>query len=346
MARKLSAVFFFIVAIISGMQLARIQISVLGSAVAQTAAPAASVPASTSAAAATAAADTGLEEQMINQMKSQMTGGAGAVVSPSSLGPVPASTMMQNTPAPKPADEKFVPSEVSPVFAATKKVPDPRAIIHTTMGKITIRLAANLTPRSVRHFIELARGDREFVDVRTSKKTRRPFYSNMIFHKIVAGYFIQTGCPFGTGRGGPGYAIADEYHPNLRFNKPGMVAFAPVSDGTKTQADSNGSQFFITLNAMPEFNDKFTIFGEVEKGMDVVKKIAAAKVGPTDRPIRRIYLQDIEVVDELTAKAAVHGPASVPSTGSPMAPPQGMAPPAGMAPIQPGGMMMPSGQNP
>lgn len=174
--------------------------------------------------------------------------------------------------------------------------------MHTSFGEVTIRLYSGYAPRTVQNFIELARGDKPFFDVKTGRSVQRPFYNNMIFHRVLSDYLIQTGCPFGNGRGGPGYTLRDETTPALTFWKEGIVAMATQTKDRETLPNTNGSQFFITLREMPDWNGRFSIFGEVEKGMDVVKKISRAKVGPTDRPIKKIHLHGIEIVEEITRK--------------------------------------------
>jgi peptidyl-prolyl cis-trans isomerase A (cyclophilin A) len=167
----------------------------------------------------------------------------------------------------------------------------------TSMGVIEFRLFEQVAGRTVHNFVSLAKGNKEFTDVKSGKKARRPFYNGLLFHRTVRGFLIQTGCPYGTGRGGPGYTISDEFSPMLRHSKPGMVSMAPARQGSHLQKDSSGSQFFITLRAAPELDDKATIFGEVVRGMEVVQKIANAPVGPTERPIKRIFVKSIEIVD-------------------------------------------------
>ncbi len=202
------------------------------------------------------------------------------------------------SPAKAESDAKaFVPSEVESYVPLPKKVEDPRMVIQTSGGNIRVRLFPALAPRNVRNIVDLARGEKEFIDARTSKKVRRPFYLNTTIHRVVSGFLIQAGCPFGNGRGGPGYTVPDEFHPTLRFNTPGIVAMAPQREGTEIKKDSNGSQFFITLRPMPEYNDKATIIGVVERGIELLNRISAAPTGPTDRPIRRIFIFNIEIED-------------------------------------------------
>jgi peptidyl-prolyl cis-trans isomerase A (cyclophilin A) len=208
---------------------------------------------------------------------------------------------------PAPREEKYVPSEVVSAVQGTRTT-EVRAVLRTSLGDITILLDRNRVPNTVNHFVGLARGDKEFIDVKTSKRVKRPFYNGLIFHRVTKNFLIQTGCPFGNGRGGPGdiATIKDEIKPPMNFDRPGLVAMAPMRDATgkKTKKDTNGSQFFITLAPMKEWNDQFTIFGEVEDGMDVVKKIASVKVGPTERPIKRVYLIAVDIFEGDVSKAA------------------------------------------
>ena len=202
---------------------------------------------------------------------------------------------------PKNKEEPFVPSEVISVLPPAQKTAEIRAVLRTSMGDVTIKLDKQHAPQTVNHFVALAKGDKEFIDSKTSKRVRRPFYTDLIFHRVVKGYLIQTGCPFGTGRGGPGdiATIKDETGPTMKFNRAGLVAMAPLRDanGTGLVKDTNGSQFFITLREMPEWDDKFTIFGVVEEGMDVIQKIASVNVGPTERPIKRVLLKAVDIYE-------------------------------------------------
>lgn len=163
---------------------------------------------------------------------------------------------------------------------------------------MTIKLFSQYAPQTVRNFIELAKGVKEFSEVRTGRKVARPFYNGLIFHRVIPGFIVQTGCPFGNGRGGPGYAIKNEIHPALRHSRVGVVSMANELDKGKPKDDSAGSQFFITLSPRPEFDGKYTVFGQVTQGLDVLDKIGNAKTGPTDRPVRRILLQTVEIVDK------------------------------------------------
>ncbi len=140
------------------------------------------------------------------------------------------------------------------------------ATVNTNKGAIILKLEFEKTPVTVANFISLAQGKNEFV---TDKKLKgKPFFDGLKFHRVISEFMIQGGDPQGTGAGGPGYAFKDEFIPDLKFDKGGILAMA--NSGSKT----NGSQFFITHKETPWLNAKHTIFGHVIEGMDVVNSIA------------------------------------------------------------------------
>ena len=165
------------------------------------------------------------------------------------------------------------------------------ATLHTSMGDIEVQLFANHAPKTVDNFVGLAEGTQEYVDPRTGQRTTGAFYDGLGFHRVIDGFMIQGGCPLGTGTGGPGYAFKDEFHPELQFSKPYLLAMANAGPGT------NGSQFFITVGATPWLNNKHTIFGEVEDSQSqaVVDEIATTKVGPGDRPVEQVVIEAVVV---------------------------------------------------
>ena len=166
------------------------------------------------------------------------------------------------------------------------------AVIKTTAGKITIRLFHVRAPSTVENFTDLAEGKKEFQAINTGLTEKRPFYDGLKIHRVVPNFLIQMGCPIGDSRGGPGYKIADEIVPDLRFDRPGMVAMA--NEGTPASA---GSQFFITVKEAPFLDGKNSIFGEVVKGMDVVEKISNVKTKPgTEVPKEPITITNIKII--------------------------------------------------
>jgi peptidyl-prolyl cis-trans isomerase A (cyclophilin A) len=163
------------------------------------------------------------------------------------------------------------------------------ATLHTTKGDIEIRLFSNHAPKTVRNFVELAEGSKEWVDPRTRQSTSGKLYDGTIFHRVIPGFMIQGGDPLGSGRGGPGYNFADEFHPDLSFDRPYLLAMANAGPNT------NGSQFFITVAPTDWLNRKHTIFGEVTKGSDVVDAIATTSTGPGDRPREDVVVTSVTI---------------------------------------------------
>jgi peptidyl-prolyl cis-trans isomerase A (cyclophilin A) len=172
---------------------------------------------------------------------------------------------------------------------ASRKSPVLTATLQTSLGRIIVRLFPDHSPKTVRNFVELAEGGRQWTDPRSGKSTTAKLYDGTIFHRVIPNFMIQGGDPLGSGRGGPGYKFADEIHPDLRFDRPYLLAMANAGPGT------NGSQFFITVAPTPWLNGKHTIFGEVIEGQDVVDAISQAKTGSQDRPVDDVTIESITV---------------------------------------------------
>ena len=165
------------------------------------------------------------------------------------------------------------------------------ATLKTNHGDIVVQLFPNHAPKTVTNFTQLAKGEREWVDPRTGQKSNDPLYDGTVFHRVISGFMIQGGDPLGTGTGGPGYRFPDEFHPELTFDRPYLLAMANAGPGT------NGSQFFITVAPTPHLNRRHTIFGEVADGASrsVVDKIAATPTGSMDRPIDDVVIEHVEI---------------------------------------------------
>jgi peptidyl-prolyl cis-trans isomerase A (cyclophilin A) len=163
--------------------------------------------------------------------------------------------------------------------------------LHTNHGDIVINLFDDHAPKTVANFVGLASGTKEYRDPGTGRKTTGPFYDGLTFHRVIDGFMIQGGDPEGTGRGGPGYTFGDEFHPDLVFNKPYLLAMANAGPGT------NGSQFFITVGPAPHLNRRHTIFGEVadEASRGVVDRIAKLPTGRTDRPVDEVVITSVDI---------------------------------------------------
>ena len=163
------------------------------------------------------------------------------------------------------------------------------ATLRTTEGPIVIRLLPDRAPKTVRNFVDLAQGGREWTDPRTGRATTGHLYDGTIFHRVIPNFMIQGGDPLGTGTGGPGYKFADEFHPELQFDRPYLLAMANAGPGT------NGSQFFITTVPTPHLNRRHTIFGEVIQGQDVVDRISHTATDGRDRPLKDVVLESVEI---------------------------------------------------
>jgi len=165
------------------------------------------------------------------------------------------------------------------------------ATLHTNHGDIVIELFADQAPKTVANFVGLATGTKEYVDPKSGVRTTGKFYDGLIFHRVIDGFMIQGGCPLGTGTGDPGYRFADEFHPELSFNKPYLLAMANAGPGT------NGSQFFITVAPTPHLNRRHTIFGEVKDAasQQVVDSIATTATGRMDRPVEPVVISSVEI---------------------------------------------------
>ncbi|MFI7512752.1 peptidylprolyl isomerase [Micromonospora echinofusca] len=165
------------------------------------------------------------------------------------------------------------------------------ATLHTNAGPIRLELFQNHAPKTVKNFVDLAEGTREYTDPRTGQPGSGPYYDGTISHRVISGFMIQMGDPTGTGRGGPGYKFGDEFHPELRFDQPYLLAMANAGPGT------NGSQFFITVSPTPHLNNRHTIFGKVadEQSAKIVDAIANTPTGPNDRPLQDIVIERVEI---------------------------------------------------
>ena len=149
---------------------------------------------------------------------------------------------------------------------------DYQAVLHTDKGAITVDLFAQQVPKTVNNFVFLAEAG---------------YYDGVIFHRVIDDFMAQTGDPTGTGRGGPGYAFADEFAKDLKHNKPGILSMANAGPNT------NGSQFFITHVPTPWLDGKHSVFGEVVDGMDVLLSIPARDPGNPEYPGVKINSIDI-----------------------------------------------------
>jgi peptidyl-prolyl cis-trans isomerase A (cyclophilin A) len=163
------------------------------------------------------------------------------------------------------------------------------ATLKTNMGDIVIHLFDDKAPKTVANFVGLATGTKEWIDPKSQQKVKRPLYNGTIFHRVIPGFMIQGGDPLGNGTGGPGYRFEDEFRPDLRHTKGGILSMANAGPNT------NGSQFFITLAPTLHLDNRHSVFGEVVKGEEVVIAIGNVARNPNDRPIKDVVLKEVVV---------------------------------------------------
>ena len=163
------------------------------------------------------------------------------------------------------------------------------ATLKTSMGDIVIHLFDDKAPKTVANFVGLATGTKEWIDLKSQQKVKRPLYNGTIFHRVIPGFMIQGGDPLGNGTGGPGYRFEDEFRSDLRHTKGGILSMANAGPNT------NGSQFFITLAPTLHLDNRHSVFGEVVKGEEVVIAIGNVPRNPNDRPIKDVVLKEVVV---------------------------------------------------
>jgi peptidyl-prolyl cis-trans isomerase A (cyclophilin A) len=185
---------------------------------------------------------------------------------------------------------------------ATKGIPGPasgplQAVIETTKGKLTCELFDKQTPITVANFVGLATGKRAWLDPKTGKWVeKKPLYDGLIFHRVIPGFMIQGGDPLGTGTGNPGYRFQDEIVPELKFDRPALLAMANAGPAT------NGSQFFITEGTPEHLTGRHTIFGACEP-VALVGEIARVKTGPRDKPLEDVVIKKIVITHGKAGRA-------------------------------------------
>jgi peptidyl-prolyl cis-trans isomerase A (cyclophilin A) len=167
----------------------------------------------------------------------------------------------------------------------------PTAVIDTTAGKLTCTLFQDKAPIGVANFIGLATGTKDWTSPTThQKKHGVPLYDGTIFHRVIPGFMIQGGDPMGTGTGDPGYVFKNETSSDLKFDRPGRLAYANAGPNT------NGSQFFITEAAYPSLNGGYTIFGQCdEASIQLVKQIAKMGRDSNDKPYKPVVISHITI---------------------------------------------------
>jgi peptidyl-prolyl cis-trans isomerase A (cyclophilin A) len=166
---------------------------------------------------------------------------------------------------------------------------NPEAVIHTNHGDIRLELFEARAPETVGNFVGLATGEKTWTHPKTDAKMDEPLYDDTIFHRIIDGFMIQGGDPAGNGTGGPGYTFDDEFHDELRHDAAGKLSMANRGPNT------NGSQFFITLDPTPHLDGRHAVFGQVIDGMDVVKEIGSVATDPQDKPLSDVTIESVDI---------------------------------------------------
>lgn len=152
-----------------------------------------------------------------------------------------------------------------------------KALFDTSMGNFEVELFLDKAPLTVGNFMKL-------VD--------KGFYNGLIFHRVIPNFMIQGGCPNGSGRGGPGYTIRDEFHKDLKHDSPGILSMANAGPNT------GGSQFFITVAPTPWLDNHHSIFGKVTNGYEIVEKISKVQKDRQDKPLQEIKINSIKILDK------------------------------------------------
>jgi peptidyl-prolyl cis-trans isomerase A (cyclophilin A) len=208
--------------------------------------------------------------------------------------PPPAETEKPAPPAAAPAPSTEKPADAEPADtskpSASKYGPGIYAHFTTTKGNFIVKFFDKDAPKTVANFVGLAEGKKAWTDPRSGRQVRRPYYRNVLFHRVIPNFMIQGGDPEGTGMGGPGYTFDDEISPNHKHDKAGIVSMANRGPNT------NGGQFFITVAAYPSLDGKYSIFGEVVEGLDNV--VAISKVPRSqgnNRPVTDVVINSVRI---------------------------------------------------
>ncbi len=163
------------------------------------------------------------------------------------------------------------------------------ATFKTNKGDIVCKLFEDQVPKTVENFVGLATGAKEYFDSKTGEQKRGNFYDGLIFHRVIANFMVQGGCPLGKGIGGPGYKFKDEFSPDLKHNEPGILSMANSGPNT------NGSQFFLTVVPTPWLDNRHSIFGKVVEGLDVLMAISKVPTDSRDKPLEAILIKTLEI---------------------------------------------------
>lgn len=193
---------------------------------------------------------------------------------------IAACAFAQTTPAPAPAKKSAgaAPAKKEAAPPAPERDPGLYMIINTSLGTITAQLFEKEAPGTVANFVALARGTKAYKN-KAGAMVKGPYFSNLIFHRVIPGFMIQTGDIAGTGSSDCGFTIKDEIVPTLKYDKPGRLGLARLDS-----PNTGSCQFFITDAPYPSLSGQYTIFGQVVEGQEVVSKIASVPRDSMDKP--------------------------------------------------------------
>jgi peptidyl-prolyl cis-trans isomerase A (cyclophilin A) len=216
----------------------------------------------------------------------------------------------------KPATKPVTHAATHHPAAATVSA-EPVAVFDTTVGKMHCTLFEKEAPITVKNFIDLATGAKDWTNpVSHVTKHKTPLYDGTIFHRVIPNFMIQGGDPAGNGSGDPGYTFKDEIVSTLMFDRPGRLAMANSGPNT------NGSQFFITEVATPHLNGRYNLFGQCDDAtVELVKQIARMATDPSnDRPFRPVKITHVSILRGAAAAAKPAAPAHRPAASTPTNP--------------------------
>lgn len=194
-----------------------------------------------------------------------------------------------------PQEKNPAPAEAPPQPEAPPEIDQPAglyAVFETSQGRIVCRLFEEKAPVTVQNFVDLARGAKKWHDATENEWSERPYYNGLTFHRVIPKFMIQGGDYMGNGTGRVGYTFEDEFSPGLVFDRPGKLAMANAGPNT------NGAQFFITVDATPWLDQKHSIFGEVAEGQEVADSISKTARDVHDRPLKPVRIRRVVIVDK------------------------------------------------
>ncbi len=200
----------------------------------------------------------------------------------------PQATKTASPPKPKPAAAKPKPATAPPPKPVETRAPGLYGTMVTSMGTLKFELFEKAAPQTVRTFVELSLGRKQWFDEESNQMVKRPLYPGVTFHRVIPGFMIQAGDPTGSGAGNVGFSVPDEFSPDLKYDRPGRLGAANIG-----QPNTNSSQFFITEVPTPHLDGRHTIFGQVTENVELVGKIARVPTAEQNKPVTPVKIVKI-----------------------------------------------------